>query len=412
MASASRTGFQLVTTYLALGLDLDEITIIDVTDMIEAVAPLYLSTLGLNPDGTINTAIIGALDYAGATNALAQHLNVIGDVQGVGGEASVDVDYMTAVLARMRDLALADLNYVAADDRIFPETVSDVLLQRGLQRLLELAVTYQLTAVGNLEFPGTFGEAVQPIYARLMERAKALPLAQWRSRQRIIESLSDINSLAGLSGESEPIEGDFLNQVVAAFRQMAAEGRGRMMADEVGMMRGTSGLLGNSELSDLFETRLLAAANAIHTLSGTPWTAEMIPLGKVVGREVLDIEELWRAHPSIDLPQNRRPAALATALDDALIAICQAEGKANPLSELARCYTDYLNSTPDLAFQLALENEAIKLLNAANAIANGYSAQIADADDDDKPFDLSLPEGMSVERVFGTLFSGAPSRAS
>ncbi|RME92201.1 MAG: hypothetical protein D6766_10465, partial [Verrucomicrobia bacterium] len=406
-AIVARAGLDLVAAYQTLGLEGSAlIDLAEVTSFVENAADAFAASAGLNPQtGQLDPGLITTFSYDQARAKLQGYLEAEGERQLFGLPPGLSNALLDALLNQMRQRALEAIGFNPANNQFFPDTVADAVAQRGLAQLVEIAKTRPLLGLSDLTLPSGFGGSALTLYDRLLRRAQDLPPSRWPARKGLVESLQQMDFLLELTGLAPVNSPAAFQQLLAAFEQMARNTRGRFTEDEIALIRGASGQLGDASLRALYVERLEAAAATMLALANRVWTADDIAKARGVLEELLVIEELQRKHGAVELTVDHQPFLLIPQITDRFIAVCQAEARGRPLSEVAARLGEAIGAeTQDDAFRLMLAGERLKLLNAARTVATGYSQVIADTDPNDKPADFHLPESLVIRRVFGSIF--------
>lgn len=406
-ALVAKAGLDLLASYAVLDLedgallDLDE-----VTAFLENAANAFATSAGLNrPTSQINSALIATFSYDHARDKLRRYLDMEAELQLAGLNSSLSLPFIGALLDQMRDRSLEAIGFNPANSIFFPDTVADLVAQRGLAQLVEVAETRALSGLSALSLPAGFSPAAQSLHDRLRRRAQELPLSRWQARSGLVVSLAHINLLLEVIGQPPINSPAAFQELLRAFEQMARVTRGRFTDDELTLMRAASVQLGDASLRALYTQRLEFAAGTLATLAGRAWTEEDLSRARGVFEELLAIEDLRRRHAAVTLAADLHPLLLLPQTVDRFIAIGQAEGRGQPLAEVAALLGEAIGrETQDDVFRLMLMSERLKLLNAARAVASGYSQVIAQTDPNDRPADFHLPENLVIRRVFGSIF--------
>ncbi|MHC1764756.1 MAG: hypothetical protein AB9869_10715 [Verrucomicrobiia bacterium] len=400
-----RAGLDLLASYEVLGLDDAMLQLNEVQDLMIGAANAFSATAGLNrQSGQVNQALINTFTYSESRAKLQGYLDVEAELALAGAASNVSNALLDALLQQMRLRALEDIGFVADLGTFAPEATSDVRAQLGFARLLEVAATRQASGLTDLNVPAGFTAAASTLYDRFLRAAQDLPGSRWQARKGYVQSLDEIDVLLELASGTGINSPAVLEQMLAAFRVMTSEARGRLTEDEIALMRAVRGFLGDPSLRVLFNQRLSLAAAALSDLSTRAWTSGELSLGKGVLEELLVIQELLRAHAGLALTAAHQPSVLMPAADNRFIAIATQERRAQPLAEAAAVLGDAIAREAPSAFRTLLEDERKQLLDAAGEIAGNYGQQLAGLSEDGKPSDLLLPESFKVTRAFGSLF--------
>ncbi|MDB6069783.1 MAG: hypothetical protein JWL81_954, partial [Verrucomicrobiales bacterium] len=395
-------------------------------DLLREGTNAYNASKGLLPNGTVDSAILGALSATEIEETLREFMNMhsllllAGDT---GGPNAVHLSRMAEEFARA---TLDEVGFVAVSGLV-DDSGPDERLLAAIRRLHMVYVDINPLLNAPLPVPSSLTFTAFLLHNECMDRSKRLARDEWYQRYQLLTGASLCRALR-LAAGGQPLEDvDIAREDQIMLQAFAQQGTGRLDPEEVELMRVLEERRSTPQVAAIFNSRILEAASQLFTATTPPWVSDDVAQGKILLEEIAELDRL--AGGAFPFAAQRDPASLLARVRQRMAESSAAARKTTPPAVVARLAlemadpavediqvrnllgpqstairdavdpgTKPVSQTP--AFENALRAESAGLLNASRAV-------LADRADDVRPPvepDLALPGNLVVDRVFGGFF--------